>query len=195
MVNKEKIAENISKVFSPVVMAFIPTLLFSLYPQFETQNFNFWISLASGIFFLSIFPALAVLYYTRKGKIDLWVSDREARSPFYLIAIIGYVLASIVFYYLDYHLMFILSVAYIYVTGVLLLVNLLWKVSTHSGGVTGPITALIYVFGWKATPFLVFIPIVFWARKKLKAHTFSQLIAGVIIAGFTTWIVYVILYS
>jgi hypothetical protein len=195
MNKEEKIAENISKILSPVVIAFIATLWFSIFSPLQSHDLlTITTSIILGIFFLSIFPAFAVVYNFKKGKIDLWVSDRKTRTPFYFVALTGYIIASIVFFMLDYKAMFVLSIAYIFVTAVIMLVNLFWKVSTHSGGVTGPVTALIHGFGIYAIPLTALIPIVIWARLKLKAHSLMQLIMGVVIAAFFTSIIYLLLY-
>lgn len=195
MNTEEKIAEHISKLLSPVVLAFIATLCFSIFSPLQNNDpLTIIISVTFGIFFLSFFPAFAVVYNFKKGKIDLWVSDRKTRTPFYFVALTGYIISSIVFSLLDYKAMFVLSVAYIFVTTVIMLLNLVWKVSTHSGGVTGPVTALIHGFGLYAIPLTILIPIVIWARLKLKAHSIMQLIMGVIIAATLTSIVYLLLY-
>ncbi len=195
MNKEEKIAENISKILSPVVIALIATVWFSISSPLQNHDLlTVATSIMLGIFFLSIFPAFAVVYNYKKGKIDLWVTDRKTRTPFYFVALTGYIIASIVFFMLEYKAMFVLSLAYIFVTTVIMLVNLVWKVSTHSGGVTGPVTALIFGFGIYATPLIVLIPIVIWARLKLKAHSTMQLIMGVIIAATLTSIVYFLVY-
>lgn len=195
MALEEKIADGISKILSPVIIAFLATIIFSIFSPLQNKDlFTIATSIFLGFFFLSVFPAFAVIYNYKKGKVDLWVSDREDRTPFYFIALSGYVIATIVFLLLDYKALFVLSVAYIFVTAVIMLSNLFSKVSTHSGGVTGPVTALVYGFGLNAMPFLVLIPIVIWARLKLKAHSIMQLITGVLIAFFLTFVVYILLY-
>lgn len=195
MKDSEKLPDSISKILSPVVMAFVAVIAFSFYSPLQNKDFiTISTSIILGVFFLSIFPAFAVVYKYKKGKVDLWVSDRKTRTPFYFVALTGYIIASAVFFVLDYYAMFILSLAYIFVTTVIMIVNLFWKVSTHSGGVTGPVTALIHGFGLYAIPFTILIPIVIWARLKLKAHSIMQLIMGVVIAAVLTSIVYLSLY-
>ena len=58
----------------------------------------------------------------------------------------------------------------------------------HASGIAGPLTALIYVVGLTAIPFLLLVVPVGWARLKLKAHTPAQVVAGVLLTIVTTWI-------
>lgn len=190
MINSKRVAEVLSVLLAPSAVAFIATLIFTWLAPTAPVYFNPFLSMIIGILFLSVFPIGTVLYYYHKGKIDLWVSERKVRPPFYIIAIIGYIIASLLFYYLKYNWMFLLSVSYLCVTTVVLISNFFTKVSSHSAGVAGPVTALAYIFGVNAVPLFVFVPLVIWARLKTNAHTFAQLIAGAIIAVVVTFSVY-----
>ena len=192
---QEKIANIISLILSPVGVAFIGTIAFSFFPKNSTNSYNTFISLILGIFFLSVLPVILILYYTKKGKIDLWVSERKIRTPFYVFAIIGYIFALIIFYYLELFEMMVFTAAYLFVTISILFGNFYTKISSHTGGVTGPVIALIYIFGINAMPLIILIPMVTWSRKKLNAHNDFQLISGIVIATIVTFITYYFFYD
>ncbi len=184
----------ISKLLSPVSIAFITILIISLFPISPTDEFNPLLSIILGILLLCIFPVFIVLIYYKRGVVDIWVSEQKKRTPFYIVAIIGYILASLIFYQINYQNMFVLSLAYLFVTITIVIVNQISKVSSHTGGLVGPLTAIAFMYGFYVIPLLFLYPLVFWARKKLNAHTTLQLINGSIISLVITSIIYIILY-
>jgi len=195
MLNYTKVADGISKVLSPVVIAMIATIIFVIGSPIETGTLGPVLSIITGLFFLSIFPTALIVYFYKKGVVDLDVSNRKKRTPLYIVIIGGYVVASVIFYVTNCKIMFVLSMAYVCVTSVATLLNFFTKVSAHSAGVTGPLSALIYVFGISMVPlFILFVPLVIWARIKLDAHTPVQLIVGSLTAIIITLLTYYLLY-
>lgn len=69
----------------------------------------------------------------------------------------------------------------------LALVNLFYKASGHASGVAGPIVAFFILYGSRALPSLVLLPLVAWARVQVKGHTWPQTVAGALIAAGATW--------
>jgi membrane-associated phospholipid phosphatase len=190
-----QLANILSLLLSPVGIAFLVILIFTLVTPSTPEHTNMPFSLLLGILFFCVFPVGAILYSYRKGVVDIWVSDRATRTPFYIVAILGYLGGVILFHILHYDMFFLLSIAYGSVTTVMLLVNSITKVSTHMAGVAGPLTALTFVFGWNTLPLFLLIPLVMWARLKMKAHSYVQLLAGTIIAILVTSVIYLSLYS
>jgi len=139
-------------------------------------------------------PAIGVLIYTKKGVIDIWVSDRKTRTPFYIIAIIGYIVGLVIFYLINQHEFFVFTLAYLLVTIVLTLLNLKTKMSSHAAGLTGPLTAILYLFGIHALPLFLFLPLLIWARLKLNAHSRAQLLGGSIIGVIVTYSTYLLFH-
>ena len=192
MIDTKKIATILSYLFSPVMIAFYALLILSVYPpfQFETISLShFFIA----IFFLCIFPMIAILYYHNKGTIDIWVSNKKQRTPFYIIAILGYLLSSIIFYQQQDIIFYLFSLAYFSVALSLLISNFITKISSHSAGIAGPVTALVIMYGIIGLPlYLILIPII-WARLKLQSHTPLQLLFGILLSIIVTTIVYILL--
>jgi membrane-associated phospholipid phosphatase len=146
------------------------------------------------ILMMVILPVSPIIYEAYRGNVDLDVSTQEVRTPFFLFAILCYVMAFIVYYIFTSPLMYTLSAAYIGVTTGVMLANVRSKVSVHTAGIAGPGTALIYIYGLPALIVVVFWIIVVWSRVVLKQHNIAQSIAGIIIGIIITLAVYSFLY-
>jgi len=188
-------AERISLIFSAPSIAFIAILIFTLFSPIGigpllTQT----ASILLGTLFLSVLPIAPVAYYARKGTIDIDITDRKKRPRFFAMSLVGYSLGAVTFGLLNATSMMVLSLAYVFVTLSVALISLFWKVSVHTTGIAGPVTGLTYVFGWVVAPLYLLLLPVGWARLKLRAHTPAQLVVGVIVAFFVTFLVYRVFY-
>jgi membrane-associated phospholipid phosphatase len=191
----ERSAEILSLVFSAPSIAFGAVVIFTLFSPIGigpllTQT----MSIILGTLFLSILPIAPVAYYARKGTIDIDISDRTKRPRFFALSLIGYSLGVVTFGLLYSTSMMVLSIAYVFVTLSVAVISFFWKVSVHTTGIAGPVTGLTYVFGWRAVPMYLLLLPVGWARLKLKAHTPMQLVAGIVVAFFVTFAVYLVFY-
>jgi membrane-associated phospholipid phosphatase len=65
-----------------------------------------------------------------------------------------------------------------------------WKISTHAFGITGPFAAMFLLFGLAPLPYLIVVPLVWWARVYLRAHTMAQVLAGATLAVASTLAVF-----
>ena len=55
-------------------------------------------------------------------------------------------------------------------------------------GASGPFAALVIAFGWIGLILLPVVLLVGWSRIKLNCHNFSQVIAGIVLAFFSTYL-------
>jgi hypothetical protein len=69
----------------------------------------------------------------------------------------------------------------------------LTNLSLHAAGVSGAAVCLIYVFGARALPAVLLVPLVWWARTLLGRHTPSELALGVLVGGGATWLAFQLL--
>jgi membrane-associated phospholipid phosphatase len=129
------------------------------------------------------------------GRTDLNVSDTTKRVPLYALGLIGYTIGMATFLAFSNRLMFVMALAYPCVGLAMSLITLAWKISAHTAGIAGPTTALVFVFGAWIVPLYVLSVLMVWARVKLRAHTLSQAVAGLILATVITSIVYALFYS
>ncbi len=180
-----KFLRVISTLLSPTLMAFYVLIVFSLLSEAKI------LSALIGFFFLTFIPSFSI-YYFSKGSIDY--TERKGRWKMYLIALLSYLIASLIFFSLNIHPMFLISLTYFFVAFAICIINFFWKISAHSAGVAGPITALIYVFGLSLLPLYLLVFLVIWCRRKMGIHNLEQLIAGAVVAIFITFLVYKILW-
>lgn len=187
-----RIHKSISIVFSaPIIAAFV-TVVFSQYSS-SLPGLNFANSIIPGFIFLSIFPAFVILL---RGKTFTgWnFFDRKERNKVYPWVILSYFFGSLIFWVTGNKVMFMVSFSYMLVTAALSLINLSWKISVHTAGLTGPITALVCVFGFFLSPlYLLTIPVAY-SRYRLGSHDNTQLVTGALLAIGITFLTYLVLW-
>jgi membrane-associated phospholipid phosphatase len=189
-----RMADFISKFVSPPTLAVVATVAFSLWSPIGLGLLHPPLTIVLCFWLFAFLPFLPILYFYKKNITNLYVSKKESRTPFFLIAFALYSIAAIIFFVTNTKIMFLMALGYTFVTIILLFVNRFWKVSVHSAGVTGPIFALIFVFGAIVIPLSLVILLVSWSRIKLKEHTFRQTLVGTLIPIAVGFIVYPVLY-
>ncbi|MCW4022721.1 MAG: hypothetical protein ACOWW1_07070 [archaeon] len=188
------LAAFVSKYLSPPIVAILATVVFSLFSPIGLGSLGPGLSIIASFLLFAFFPFLPVIYYYKKKTVDLYVSNREDRLPFFLYALVSYLSAAFLFFFTETTILFLLALGYIFVTAALMVVNQFWKVSIHCAGVTGPIFALVFVFGLEIIPLSLIIIAVCWSRIKLKNHTPTQTLAGTLIALAVGLMEYNLLY-
>jgi membrane-associated phospholipid phosphatase len=189
------IARILSNLLSPPIIALGTVVVFAFYSPIGTGLIQPWQSLLVGIIFVVIGPIIPVVLMVGRGKMTFDVTNRRDRPLLYLAAIIVYFIGALIAWFYYNHTMAVIAIAYAGVTSVIALVSLYWKVSAHSAGVAGPITGLIWVYGFLFIPFMLLAVLVAWARWKLTLHSPSQLLVGILIAIFVTAVVYWVLWG
>ena len=190
----KKVATILSYLLSPVTVALYVIVLILVFSMRSTSIIDFICILMSSIIFLCILPIIGILIYAKKGKTDIWVSDRKTRTPFYALAIGGYIGATGFFYILNLYELFVLALTYVFVTSLIAIINLKSKISSHCAGITSPFTAMIFVFSVIAIPLFCLLPPIIWSRWYLKAHNHFQLLMGSSVGIIITASVYFIMY-
>jgi len=178
----QNLANFISIFVAPPTVAIIATICFSLWSPIGLGSISAPFTILVCFLCFALFPFLAILYFKQKKVVDIYVSKRTARTPFFLIAIASYLAATIIFSVTNTRIMFLLALGSLFVSIIAMGINLFWKVSIHCAGVTGPIFALVYVFGVAALPLATIVGLVGWSRIKLKNHTFGQTLAGTLLS-------------
>ncbi|PVX24413.1 MAG: hypothetical protein CW716_10170 [Candidatus Bathyarchaeum sp.] len=189
-----RLANFISLFLAPPTMAIVAIISFSLWSPIGLGFLSAPYSMLLCFLCFVLFPFFSVLYFYRRKNLDLYISKREARTPFYLVAITSYSFATLLFWATNTRIMFLLALGSLIVSISLMGVNLFWKVSIHCAGVSGPIFALICVFGINAVPLTSIVGLVGWSRLKLRNHTFAQTLAGTLISLTIVPVVFSLLY-
>lgn len=189
------VARGISRLTpAPLINLYIGLIIAFGSPTSLGPLLNSWsVLLVVGIFMV-ILPVTPILFDSWKGNIDLDVSTQEMRTKFFLYAIFFYLVALIIFFLAECHIMMVLSAAYIMVTVGVMFSTMKSKVSVHGAGIGGPSTALFYIYGIIATPVILLWILVIWARTTLKQHTLTQSILGLVIGIIITIIIYELLW-
>ncbi len=171
----------ISIIFHPSISTFLGFLII-----FLTICRNYF-ALFDIVLFFSFLPFLITLVMKKLGKIsDLFVSKREERGKVIIIALLGYLLGSIILNLNSSPIFFYLSVAYIVNTIVILLISMRYKISIHVATITAISTALVVILGIKFMFFYVLAVIVGIARVRMKAHTIDQVLSAFILSTIIT---------
>jgi membrane-associated phospholipid phosphatase len=184
--NRKSLAEILSLVFNPPIVATPTFLVLILLQKSENPILLFLITMTFG----TIVPLIVVVGLTKHGTIpDIWASKRETRFVPFSGAIGSYLLGSLVLVALrSPALITAMMLCYGGNTVIMMLISLKWKISIHATGIAGPLTALVFALGIIAVPLLLLILPVGWARLTLKAHTPMQVIAGALLTVLITWV-------
>jgi membrane-associated phospholipid phosphatase len=181
-----RIYDAISLAAYPPVLDVFITLVFAFYSPIGLGMLSPVSVILISLIFVTLIPLIPVPYHVKRGRVDMYVSNRKQRTNFYLIAIVSYLAAVSIFLSFKTMVMFYLTLSFLLIALAVMLVNLRWKISAHAAGIAGPITAVIYVFGWQYIVLHIFTVVVVWARLKLDAHSFMQILAGCAVsAGLT----------
>jgi membrane-associated phospholipid phosphatase len=135
------------------------------------------------LYFMGLTVALPVGYIVwkvRRGEItDFHVRVREQRIRPLLLTVAGG-LASLTGLWLGHAPTSLTALAGMGVMQVafLLLVTMKWKISGHGAAVSSLAVFLCGVYGAAAAPLLLTIPLVAWARLRLRRHTLWQMVCG-----------------
>jgi len=147
-----------------------------------------YISLPLSILSLSILPILYIITEYRRGRTDIFVTDKGKRPKFFIPALISYAMGALAFTLLGDGVLVAFHLCYLTVTAAIFLVSLKWKISIHTAGIAGPTTFLVYYLGPVYTILYLLIPLAAWSRYKLRAHTIPQLVMGALVALIVTHI-------
>ncbi len=174
-----------------VAGAAITVLLFGLRPDVPQRLLGWGVSLV----FLTIIPALSLLFYIPRRSVPWDSTDNSKRVMSFVFMAVSYPIGFVILKIIQAPVIFeAIMLTYVVVVLALILVNLFFKASGHAAGVAGPVSALIYFYGFIATPLIALIPLTMWARVRSKGHTLSQTLIGALLSAAVT-IAVLVLYG
>lgn len=135
------------------------------------------------VFLLDVVIPIAYLVFgPRLGWLKSWeMKEIKERNPFMYTMLVLAVISLGIIYFLGNKLLLDLALIYLVCIVVLLLITRFWKISLHVGLNVLAAVMINFIFGWKAPLLYLIIPIIFWARWRLKRHTLAQLFAGFLV--------------
>ena len=184
-------AKALSAVFSPFhlpVVGLIILFLFS-YLSFLPLGVKIYILLMVYTFTILLPTAMIRLYRRYQGWTRIQLGVKARRVVPYVISIMCYLTC----YYLltlnhASHFIGSIVMASLIIQVVCAIINLWWKISTHSaaiGGVTGALVAFAMIFNfnpvWWICLLLLLAGMVGTSRIILKQHTLEQVVAGYLV--------------
>lgn len=179
-----RFANLISSIAQPALVS-IPTFIILNY-YFTMENNFLFITLIC-IVFAAIIPIITTLFFIKKMKTDLDITDRTKRTIPLIFAVLSYLAGFFVLWILNAPaITTVLMLIYSTNTLIIIIINLSWKISIHAMGIAGPTAAMIYAFGISGAIFAVMIPLVMWSRVNLNKHSVTQVMAGALLGLFLT---------
>jgi len=140
------------------------------------------------VFFATIVPVIGITGFARSEGLDYDIPERRARARPFEIAILSYLAGFTTLVTIGAPVMLSgLMLAYLINTCAMFLITLVWKISVHAAGVTGPLSFLVFKLGllWGFL-YLLVIPVGL-IRIRLRQHTLLQVLAGAVLSAALTW--------
>jgi len=144
------------------------------------------------LLFGTVIPYLYICFLYKKKEInDMRIPEKEDRIKPLVVACISYIICFIILYVLDGPL-FLKSIfaASIVSTVILTTITYFWKISLHTSWITFMVITFNILFGRWMLLMIPLIPVIGWARVRIKEHTMNQVILGVGISTVTTFFIY-----
>jgi membrane-associated phospholipid phosphatase len=179
----EAIARWISHVISPHFAGVTLTSIMALNFGDNPLNDFLWLLLLMPL--LVVPPLLYLLWLVHLGQLeDIYMPNRETRVRPTIVMIAWLILCLGLIRYWQAPLVVELFVSSaVLLAGVLTVVTLFWKISFHGATITFVATTTMMVAGSAAWPVMLLVPLVGWARIRLKRHTPRQVIFGSLVGA------------
>lgn len=177
-----------SMVFTPFYLPLVGLVALFMFSYMSLLPIAYKLPMLLTVYLFTILlPSLLIHLYRRfQGWTSKELGRKERRVVPYIISILCYFCC---FFFMEYRntprVISIILVAALVIQMVCALVNVWWKISTHTaaiGGVTGALMVYSIVFGFNPTWWLSLVillaGIVGTARMILRQHSLSQVVTG-----------------
>jgi len=181
-------AKTVSIIFTPFYWPIFGLLFLLLFSRMSQIPFSIKLQIVVIVYLFTIlFPTLLIRFYRKyNGWSHFQLGNKERRMIPYIISIIFYFSC---YYILNFfhtaHFMSIILILAIIIQIFCAIINVWWKISTHTAGIGG-ITGAIYFFSlyfnfnlmWWLCLFILVGGLVGSSRMILRQHSLSQVIVG-----------------
>lgn len=181
--NDEIIARWISHVVSPHIVGVVLTSAIALRYGDKPLEILLWLALILPLIVLP--PLIYFVWLVHKGTLkDIYMPQREARLwPLTVLMVWLLICLGLIHYWQVPVIVEIFVLATAVLVGVLGLITLFWKISFHGATITAAVTTTVMLAGYSAWPVIFLVPLVGWARIRLKRHTLRQVIYGSLVGA------------
>lgn len=185
---KRTVKSVIGEIFSqllnvPVLSGLFITYLYLRLPGNEVNAINGYIW---AMVFVCLIPLSSLFFYIPVHNEEKHDTVHRQRAASFVLMLVSYPIGWVVLHKIGAPKIFVaIAATYTFVTIGLIFFNLLlrYKASGHAAGVSGPVASMIYIYGIFATPLLLLLPLVTWARLAAKGHNFWQTVVGAALSG------------
>lgn len=181
--NSTKLAKIISFVLGPQVWLPVFFTIFIFKTGLTNQQIK--ILFPSILILEVIIPLLMILIFIRLKIVSDWdITKKEERQPVMMAVVILSLISLMTIYLFGNELILSLTLILFLIIIITSAITFFWKISLHMTlNVTGTII-INFLFSWSLPWLYLTIPLVFWARLKLKKHTVNQLLAALFLDCF-----------
>lgn len=177
------IARWISHIISPHIVGVVLTSVIAL--QYSDNPISILLWLAGMMPLLVVPPLVYLMWLVHKGKLaDIYMPDRESRMIPLVVLMLWLLLCMGLMYYLQAP---IVLIALVFAAAVLIsalgVVTIFWKISFHGAAISAAATTTMMMAGSAAWPVVLLVPLVGWARVRLKRHTLRQVVYGSLVGA------------
>ena len=176
-------ARLISNILNPFLVSFTVIAALSFESTASTGEALKWLAIA---IVLSVLPVFVfVIYMVRIRQLDgIFINPRNQRTRIYVLATCLGIAGVVVLHFTQAPELLLVT----FVTGlvsivIFMTINLYWKISLHTGFITSAVTIVTIVYGDFLSLTLLLVPLVAWARLKMKLHTWQQVACGAALAA------------
>ncbi len=181
-------AKMVSVIFTPFYLPITGMVAVFLFSYLRIMPWTYKLSILLMVYlFTVLIPTMLIRLYRRyQGWSLLHLLARERRVIPYVISILCYFTCyNILTHHNVPHIITSILVAALVVQILCALVNVWWKISTHTaaiGGVTGGVIAFAFIFNfnpiWWLTLVILLGGLVGSSRMMLRQHTLAQVVCG-----------------
>jgi len=180
-----RVAHLVSLVLSPQIYGGLIALI--LWSNYRLGGYEALVML---ILTQSVLPLAPIVYDTWRGVTDIFISEREKRFRYFLFTLLSYIIGMAYLELRGYHEYMLLYVSYFLIGLVFAVITFKWKISVHAAGIAGPTTVAVLMLGaLYASLYLLLLPVA-WARLRMRAHTFCQIVGGSTLSILLTAVIY-----
>lgn len=176
--NDKAIARWISHIMSPHIVGIVLVSAMAFQFSDDPRSIGLWLALVIPL--LVVPPLIYLLWLVHRGTIeDIYMPNRKTRlRPLAVLMVWLLGCLGLIRYWEAPPVVESFVLAATILVGILSLVTLFWKISFHGAAISAAATTTVLVAGSYAWPVVLLVPLVGWARVRLKRHTLRQVIYG-----------------
>lgn len=135
------------------------------------------------VILLLVIPFTYLHLALKMGWVSKWdLPKKEERRPIIIIFIACSIISLFLIKQFGTKMLLDLFILLLTTGFIVSIITVFWKISIHMVLDTTGVLVTNLLFSWYFWPLFVLIPIVAWARFKLKRHTLPQIAAGIILS-------------